>query len=85
MFCVRRRQEFWGGGSLGSVLRSRGGVSLPHTSYSDFLPVILDRDDKKNQQGDALDACQEEEVVVQLAFIDVTYETHKGVSLDRAV
>lgn len=68
------------GGSLRRVLRSRGGVSLPHTSYSDFLPVILDRHDKENQQGDALDACQEEEVVVQLAFIDVTYETQRGAS-----
>lgn len=59
-------------------------MSLPHTSHSDFLPVILDRDDEENQQGDALDACQEEEVVVQLAVIDVTYETHKDVRLDSA-
>lgn len=72
-----------GRGSLGSVLRSRGGVSLPHTSCSDSLPVVLDGHDKENQQGDTLDTSQEEEVIVQLAFIDVTCKTYKGISLDN--
>lgn len=57
---------------MGFVLRSRRGVSLPLASYSGLLLVILNRDDKKDQQGETLDARQEEEVVVQRAVIDIT-------------
>lgn len=57
---------------------SRGGVSLPLASCSAPLLVVLDRDNKEDQQGDALDACQEEEVVVQRAVIDVTWKERKG-------
>lgn len=51
---------------------SRRGVSLPLASCSASLLVILDRDNKEDQQGYALDPCQEEEVVVQGAVIDIT-------------
>lgn len=52
---------------------SRRGVSLPLASCSALLLlVILDRDNEEDQQGYALDPCQEEEVVVQGAVIDIT-------------
>lgn len=54
--------------------RSRGGVSLPLASRSALLLVILDRNNKEDQQGDALDPRQQEEVVVQRAFIDITWK-----------
>lgn len=56
------------------VSRSRGGVSLPLASRPALLLVIFDRDNKEDQQGDALDPCQQEEVVVQRAFIDITWK-----------
>lgn len=59
-------------GIWGCVCGSRGGVSLPLASCSASLLVILDRYNKEDQQGDALDPCQEEEVVVQRAVIDIT-------------
>lgn len=43
-------------------------VSRPH-----LLLVILDRDDEEHEQGDALNPCQEEEIVVQMAVVDVTW------------
>lgn len=59
------------------VSGSRGGVSLPLASCSAPLPVVLDRDNEEDQQGDTLDACQEEEVVVQRAVIDITWKERK--------
>lgn len=47
-------------------------MPLPLASCLGPLLVILEGDDKEDQQGDALDPCQEEEVVVQRAVIDVT-------------
>ena len=49
-------------------------MSLPLASRSAPLLVILDRDNKEDQQGDALDACQEEEVVVQRAAVDIAWK-----------
>lgn len=57
---------------------SRGRVSLPLASCSAPLLVILDRDDKEDQQGEALDPCQEEKVVVQRAVIDVTWKEREN-------
>lgn len=59
-------------GIQGFVLRSRRGMSLPLASCSGLLLVILNRDNNKDQQGEALDARQQEEVVVQRAVIDIT-------------
>lgn len=59
------------------VYRSRGGVSVPLASCFGPLLVILERDDKEDQQGDALDPCQEEEVVVQRAVVDITWEKER--------
>lgn len=56
---------------------SRGSVSLPLASCPTPLPFILKRDDKKDQQGDTLDPCQEEEVIVQRAVVDVTWRERK--------
>lgn len=53
-------------------MRSGGGVSLPLASCSGLLLVILDRDNKEDQQGDTLYPRQEEEIVVQRAVIDIT-------------
>lgn len=53
------------------VLRSRRGVSLPLTACSALLLVILDRNNEEDEQGEALDARQEKEVVVQGAVVDV--------------
>lgn len=53
------------------MCRSRGGMSLPLASWFGPLLVILKRDNKEDQQGDALDPSQEEEVVVQRAVIDI--------------
>jgi hypothetical protein len=36
------------------------------------LLVVFDRDDEEDEEGEALDPSQEEEVVVQLAVVDVT-------------
>lgn len=47
-------------------------VCPPLTSCSGFLLVVLDGHDEEHQQGDALNPCQEEEVVVQGAVVDVT-------------
>lgn len=63
----------YGDGDTGMcVCGSRRGVSLPLASCSALLLVVLDRDNEEDQQGDALDACQEEKVVVQRAVIDIT-------------
>ncbi len=52
----------------------RRGTSLPYAPCSASLPVILDRDDKEDQQSDALYPRQQEEVVVQRAAVDVTWK-----------
>lgn len=49
-----------------------GGVSLPLAPGSGPLLVVLDGDDEEDEQGDALDPRQQEEVVMQRAFVDVT-------------
>lgn len=49
-------------------------MPLPHASCSGLLVVIFKRDNKKDQQGEALDARQEEEVVVQRAVVDITWK-----------
>lgn len=59
-----------GGGVPGHVLRRK--MCPPLTSCSGLLLVVLDGHDEEHQQGDALNPCQEEEVVVQGAVIDVT-------------
>lgn len=68
---------------MGLVLGSRGGVSLPLASCSAPLFVIFDRDNKEDQQGDALDPRQEKEVVVQRAVIDITWEEKTRTLLQR--
>lgn len=50
---------------------------MPLGSCSDFLLVILDRDNEEDEQGDTLDPCQEEEIVVQGAAVDVTWKDRK--------
>lgn len=67
----------WGGMGYEDTCASRGGVPLPLVSSSDLLLVILDRDNEEDQQGDALDPCQEEEIVVQRAVVDVTWKDRK--------
>ena len=52
-------------------------MSLPLASCFGPLLVILEGDDKEDQQGDALDPCQEEEVVVQRAVVDITWKERK--------
>lgn len=52
-------------------------MPLPLASCLGPLLVILEGDNKEDQQGDALDPCQEEEVVVQRAVIDVTWNDRK--------
>lgn len=63
----------------GHVSGSRGDVSLPLASRSAPLLVVLERDNEEDEQGDALDARQQEEVVVQRAVIDVACKerTHR--------
>lgn len=46
---------------------------MPLVSRPDLLLIVLDRDDEEDEQGDALNARQEEEVVVQVAVVDVTW------------
>lgn len=53
------------------MLGSRGGMSLPLASRPAPLLVVLDRDNEEDQQGYALYPCQEEEVVVQRAVVDI--------------
>lgn len=55
---------------------SRGDVSLPLAPCSGPL-LVLDGDNKEDQQGDALDPRQEEEVVVQGAVVDITWKEKK--------
>lgn len=52
----------------------RRSVPLPLASRSNLLLVILDRDNEEDKQGDTLDPCQEEEIVVQRAVVDVTWK-----------
>lgn len=52
-------------------------LSLPLTSGSGLLPVILDGHNEEDEQGDTLNPCQEEEVVVQRAVVDVTCTEQK--------
>lgn len=52
-------------------------LSLPLTSGSGLLPVILDGHNEEDEQGDTLNPCQEEEVVVQRAVVDVTCREQK--------
>lgn len=68
----------WGGGHVWgwedmSVSRRRS-VPLPLASRSNLLLVILDRDNEEDEQGNTLDPCQEEEIVVQGAVVDVTWK-----------
>lgn len=57
---------------LGRGYRDLGReVCSPLTSCSGLLLVVLDGHDEEHQQGDALNPCQEEEVVVQGAVVDV--------------
>lgn len=52
-------------------------MPLSLISCSASLLVIFDRDDEEDKQGDALDPCQEEEIVMQRAVIDVTWNDGK--------
>lgn len=63
------------GGVPGHVLGR--GASLPLTSCSGLLFVVLDGHDEEDEQGDTLNPCQEEEVVVQGAVVDVTCRDEK--------
>lgn len=65
-------------GIQGHLCGSRGRGSLPLASRSAPLLVILNRDRKEDQQGDALDPRQEEEVVVQRAVVDITWKDRGG-------
>ena len=56
----------------GLLFGSRRDVSLPLASSSAPLFVIFDRDNEEDQQGDALNARQEKEVVVERALINIT-------------
>ena len=51
---------------------SGSGLTPPVTSCPALLLVVFDRDDEEDEEGEALDPSQEEEVVVQLAVVDVT-------------
>lgn len=64
----------WNKGVLGHVL---GDVSLPLTSCSSLLLVVPHGHNEEDEQGDTLNACQEEEIVVQRAVIDVTCRDEK--------
>lgn len=57
--------------------RSRGGASLELACCFAPLLVILDRDDKEDQQGDTLDPRQKEEVIVQRAVVYIAYKRSK--------
>lgn len=65
-----------GGGSVPAHVLGRH-VSLPLTPCSGLLLVILDGHNEEDEQGDALNPCQEEEVVVQRAAVDVTCRDQK--------
>lgn len=52
-------------------------MSLPLTSCSGLLLVILDGHNEEDEQGDTLNPSQEEEVVVQGAVVDVTCRGEK--------
>ena len=53
----------------------RRSDTMPLTSCSTtLLFVVLDRHDEEDQQGEALDPRQQEEVVVELGVIDVTWK-----------
>ena len=56
----------------GSALGSGGVCALPVTSCSALRLVVLDGHDEEDEQRETLYGCQQEEVVVQLAVIDVT-------------
>lgn len=73
--CGSRKKGNCGGIGGGHVLGRH--VSLPLTSCSGLLLVILDGHNEEDEQGDALNACQEEEVVVQGAVVDVTFRDGK--------
>lgn len=54
-------------------------MPLPWYSCSGLLLVILDRYNKEDEQGDTLNPCKKEKVVVQGAVIDVTWrDREKG-------
>lgn len=84
---VNLQEELWifrkgsdGGTGKGGVAAHVLGrhVSLPLTSCSGLLLVILDGHDEEDEQGDPLNPCQEEEVEVQGAVVDVTCREEKG-------
>lgn len=45
---------------------------MPWAFIFAFLLVVLNRDNEEDKQGDALYPGQEEEVVVQVAVVDIT-------------
>lgn len=51
--------------------RSGGDAPLPLAPQPNPLPVIFHRNNDEEQQGDSLDACQQEEIVMQGAVVDV--------------
>lgn len=83
---VHLQEELWiprkgsyggiGGGGVTAHVLGRH-VSLPLTSCSGLLLVILDGHNEEDEQGDTLNPCQEEEVVVQRAVVDVTCRDEK--------
>lgn len=68
------KAAWWNQGVPGHVL---GDISLPLTSCSSLLLVVPHGHNEEDEQGDTLNACQEEEIVVQRAVIDVTCRDEK--------
>lgn len=66
----RRHPPRWAYGHISHI--SRRDSPLPLGSCPGPLFVIFERDDEEHKQGDALNPCQEEEIVVQMAAVDVT-------------
>lgn len=62
---------------------SRRHSPVPLVSCPDLLLIVLDRDDEEHEQGDALNPCQEEEVVVQMAVVDVTWRNRNEGTVRR--
>ena len=60
-----------------TTLRSGRVNALPVTSRSALRLVVLDGHDEEDQQRETLDGRQQEEVVVQLAVVDITLERER--------
>lgn len=73
---IPRKGNYGGSGGVSAHVLGRH-VSLPLTSCSGLLLVILDGHNEEDEQGDTLNPCQEEEVVVQGAVVDVTCRDEK--------